>query len=233
MRAKAFAQASSRDFRQRISNTLKRKWQDPHFRSTMMEKIRARKSLAGSSTCEEHKRKISAAMRQKWLDPIYRQKALAGMAKRREEMGMVSSQLRRPTRMHTVGRSSEDFHKSSARLIQPRQNRKRKSKIASSPRPTLANSPVKDRVRNRTKSSCSCGKEDKLMGSATTVYTIDPEEARRLRMREQRRDLYDLLYGNEASRINNADGAAKVSILPGMFELSKFSNLIQQCHFIS
>jgi len=70
--------------RKRISESLKKRWEDPEFRAHMMEKFANRKSQQGDKRDESHRRKISVAMKRKWADEEYRKRATAGMAKGRE-----------------------------------------------------------------------------------------------------------------------------------------------------
>jgi hypothetical protein len=106
MKHKAKAAASNDATRKRISDTLKKKWEDPEFRSLMLEKIKTRKSQAGNTTDDSHRKKISEAMRKKWKDPSYRKAAIGGMAKKRgmtleeyEESRQKSTELRKTRRL--------------------------------------------------------------------------------------------------------------------------------------
>ncbi|GKZ01076.1 hypothetical protein MPSEU_001059200 [Mayamaea pseudoterrestris] len=75
--------SNATDTRRRISETLRAKWQDPEFRAIMVAKMANRKRNIGISLDETHRRKISEAMKAKWQDEVYRAKTLESIAARK------------------------------------------------------------------------------------------------------------------------------------------------------
>ena len=88
---------SSEDVRERISNTLKKKWQDPEFRAYMMEKMAKRKQPKDRTKSDEYRRKISESMKRKWEDPSYRARAINGMASSVKRKSTASGTVRKKT----------------------------------------------------------------------------------------------------------------------------------------
>ncbi|KAL9179293.1 hypothetical protein ACHAXT_008583 [Thalassiosira profunda] len=213
--------------RKRISETLKKKWEDPDFRATMMEKFANRKVSSGSRH-DSHRKRISDAMKKKWMDEEYRKRATEGMAKGRER---------------NVGKVKM------AKPVQPKMPRKDVGTVQS----LKALSPVKAAVRAAKRSKTTATKKTKRttrraatnrkttarkssdsassieavapISQSTTVTAAtkpapEPEPEKHpdgsiSRLREERRDLYDLLYGDEDG--NNADGQkGQVTGEPGM-----------------
>jgi hypothetical protein len=62
--------------REKISQTLKEKWQDPNFRSKMIQSIQQRERKTSLSPTQ--KERISEAMKKKWQDSDFRFKAMMG-----------------------------------------------------------------------------------------------------------------------------------------------------------
>jgi hypothetical protein len=183
--------------RQRISETLKKKWRDPEFRAEMLEKMSHRDNTMQHN--EDHRRKISEAMKAKWQDKEYREKTLKSIANRRGN-GPAS---RPKTKTATKGSSSEAS--SSMNVVQarkagdtPKKKRARKKAIriaeqgedaivARQPRPKGA--AKKTTTKNKAK-----GKKKEPDGSVN-------------RLREERRDLFDLLYGDEEFDSSDEDSS--------------------------
>ena len=75
--------------RKRIAETLKKRWEDPEFRSKMLTSFANRKAatddddddVSSRSKKQSHRQRISAAMKKKWMDEEYRKRATEGMAK--------------------------------------------------------------------------------------------------------------------------------------------------------
>lgn len=202
--------------RERISNTLKEKWKDPEFRAYMMEKI-ANRRAAPSTRGDDYRRKISESMKRKWEDPNYRAKAVKGMsnaAKGRVESTTDSPQ-KKPKKKPVVKKTKE---KTTSTSIKKDTTKSEKPKISITPVPMLTKVPVatpgvvkKKRRRKSTSSSTSTPTSKtpvKKKKPVLSKFGENEEEKKRLtRMKDQRRDLYDLLYGEEerAEQKSNLD----------------------------
>lgn len=173
--------------RKRIAETLKKKWEDPEFRASMMEKFKKRKTSSGSRG-QAHREKISAAMKKKWMDEEYRKRATDGMAKGREKM---SNTIR------------------AVKPVAPKKPRvKKATKGLSSVQPLTKGAGKKTAKKRKKKSTTKKKSTAKLTAvepitktSKKTVVKEEPKEPEPdgsiSRLREERRDLYDLLYGDE------------------------------------
>merc|ERR1712071_572445 len=202
--------------RERISNTLKEKWKDPEFRAYMMEKI-ANRRAAPSTRGDDYRRKISESMKRKWEDPNYRAKAVKGMsnaAKGRVESTTDSPQ-KKPKKKPVVKKTKE---KTTSTSIKKDTTKSEKPKISITPVPMLTKVPVatpgvvkKKRRRRSTSSSTSTPTSKtpvKKKKPVLSKFGENEEEKKRLtRMKDKRRDLYDLLYGEEerAEQKSNLD----------------------------
>lgn len=209
-------QNSSEDARKRIAETLRKKWEDPEFRAYMMDRMATRKK-ANVVVDDEHRKKISMAMKRKWQDASYRAKAVEGMRKHMEEnprpkrpagsrrkiggtkkaasdrvqvgdSGLFSVSSVAPQRK-TVPRKKKTTRKvgdgSAAGVMTKRKKRKKKAaKASGSSAPLEAVTPL-------TKAKLRSGKDDE------EEETIDMSDGSLDRLRLERRDLYDLLYGDE------------------------------------
>ena len=200
--------------RKRIAETLKKKWEDPEFRESMMEKFKNRKKSSASRD-KAHREKISAAMKKKWMDEEYRKRATEGMAKGRDRMS------------NTV---------SAVKPVQPKMPRKKKATNGE----LLSVQPLKKKAKTtvkREKKAASVKKKStsKVNGdSLTAVEPIlassklkddvkqsskvpEPEpDGSITRLREERRDLYDLLYGDEeeGNGSSNSGESATSTVAP-------------------
>jgi hypothetical protein len=203
---KATKVASEGDVRTRIGNTLKEKWKDPEFRSFMMEKISNRRKPEHQSHNEEHRQSISAAMKAKWQDPEYRAKAMEAMEKRRAERPPA-----KPRKPRTDAQKAARQRREGLKPSVPR--RKKKAPAIDSNgiaivEPVTASTARKSRASTRRKSTPY--NEASLEGAVEPLSS--PVKKRRRaapkkksgepdgsisRLREERRDLYDLLYGDD------------------------------------
>lgn len=201
--------------RQRISESLKKRWEDPDFRANMMDKFSKRKSNPANRN-EAHRQKISAAMKKKWMDEEYRKRATEGMAKGRErDMGKVKMakpvQPKMPTKRSTDSsnvmsvqslkplssvnvRTSVKKTKTSSSTTAKRKRKKVASKRKSSSSAGFGAAAV--RVVQPIASSPTPSATNKNLPNEEEV-TEHPDDGCISRLREERRDLYDLLYGDE------------------------------------
>jgi hypothetical protein len=190
--------------RAKISKTLKEKWQDPAFREKMTKAMNKRKKSSPAS--QSQKAKISAAMKKKWKDKEYRNKAIKGMTEYRESLPPKPKKFV-PKAVSTI--KIEDVYAVSPIKKGAKTKRKRKSsvKVAS----TNANS-VKKKKATKTKKKKKKKATLSLVQSETAIAKPISERTKGKkakkddgdisRMREERRDLYDLLYGDEPQNID-------------------------------
>jgi len=175
--------SSNMTSRERISNTLKEKWQDPEFRAYMLKSMEGRYNNQGTVASASHREKISNAMRKKWQDPDYRQKALDGMAKIRPAAMETRRRNRPPSipRPPRVPKVRVPRTPKAARAKRPRAAKKVKVKK------TATDAPPKETAAEKRANK----KEMELKNKMSS------ELKRRLRMKEKKPDLYDLLYGED------------------------------------
>jgi len=203
------------DMRQKISSSLKEKWQDPEFRSYMMEKFKKRRKPSGSLAASQRK-KISETMKLKWQDDKYRTKALKGMEKHRKTAplrlvaprkkatitsiktvsgGSVKSLAAvKPKKKKTIKKKKKPLLKDSASTVTVKASRKvKRPTIATSTRTSVnAVKPIKQSAPVKKKKKKKAAKKLKDDGNIE-------------RLREERRDLFDLLYGDDPGFLNDDD----------------------------
>lgn len=226
--------------RKRISESLKKRWEDPEFRAHMMEKFANRKSQQGDKRDESHRRKISVAMKRKWADEEYRKRATAGMAKGRErDYGQVKevkpvkrvSQLKSLEPMQPIapvasrGKKKKTKHLKSSfstakkkRSVKKRKasTTKRKTKSSSSDNNIKAVKAISPTAS--TKSTDISSSDTKPRSTSSGEKSTQEEDGSISRLREERRDLYDLLYGDEDDDVGrrvNGDNIDLQPVLPG------------------
>jgi len=181
--------------RKRISETLKKRWADPEFRSKMMKKIATRKPKDGKRN-DEHRRKISEAMKRKWADETYRRRATEGMAKGRRSAGEIRAVAPRTMKgaAKKTGGRGDLLALTPVKAVKPGKIKvkKKKSKKTS----------VKKKKRKST-GNLSAVKAMTSPGVKKTDTKVEEEvideDGSISRLREERRDLYDLLYGDDDS----------------------------------
>ena len=183
--------------RKRIAETLKKKWEEPEFRASMMDKFKKRKVSTGSRN-KEHREKISAAMKKKWMDEEYRKRATEGMAKGREKMNNTVREVKpvkakkTKTKRATKGKltSIEPLTKgvpTKTKTVAKRKKKSTKKKKSSSKGGDISLTAVQPITKTAKKKKATVKKTPK-----------EPEPDGSIsRLREERRDLYDLLYGDE------------------------------------
>ncbi len=230
--------------RKRIAETLKKRWEDPDFRTKMMTSFANRKADSTRSKQQSHRQRISDAMKQKWMDEEYRKRATEGMAKVRgsttnnttvNTVMPIQPKIARDHR--SIDTSKADDRDGFVKPLEPL------APIAKPP-PVIIDHPLPpikgDAVEKRTKPTTKKGGytkrkgktsiDNKSVGSsrieAVTQIVTTTSSAEKLsprmdleteqlkqrveeldheqhsdgcisRMREERRDLYDLLYGDE------------------------------------
>lgn len=211
MRQQTIKSSTSEETRQRISETLKKKWQDPEFRAEMMEKMSSSGgggSNKGLKHNAEHKRKISEAMKKRWQDDEYRGKLLDSIAKRKPP----------PKRMGSANGATKGSVKKREKIVvvQPMQpsegppkkrKRARKQKIvfAQSEEHAVQLRQAKPIEQNTEPAAKKERKKKEPDGSVN-------------RLREESRELFDLLYGDEDGFDNDDEDEEPVQRKPAFFE---------------
>jgi len=184
--------------RERISETLKKKWEDPEFRESMMEKFKNRKSHQSSAKAAEHRQKISEAMKKKWMDEEYRKRATRGMVRQRDSApprmvkpiqpkGIVAKSKLDPLNRSVKKKAKKKKKKSS---INSSSSTTTNASAAASPKkidasPITPIEPMSAEAAREIPKEQSLAKEEEL-----------PEGSIE-RLRRDRKDLYDLLYGDD------------------------------------
>ncbi len=201
-----FTRNGENKMRKKISNTLKEKWKDPEFRAKMMERMKTRKKPAGGLK-ESQRKKISEAMKLKWQDEKYRNKTIEGMEKHRRTVSTTTRKPRKTTR--TV-------QKKGIMQLTPTSlpKKKRKKKKATTTingtasikasrqvaRPIATAASEVESLKPKTKRKKTTKKKKKKIDATASTEDGDIQ-----RLREERRDLFDLLYGDDPGFLDNDD----------------------------
>jgi len=183
------------DTRKKISETLKAKWQDPEFREKMLAKMHTRNG-APVKRDAEYRKKISDAMKAKWQDKSYRDKTLSSIKRRAEAM----AKLRPPKPARTPRKKTQTVQL--AKVAKPRMPRRRRV-ARNAPKEIGENGEllpgetkkVKKKVKRKSTNKPTSGPSKKKKKSKRSK---EPDGSIN-RLRDERRDLYDLLYGDEDS----------------------------------
>jgi hypothetical protein len=193
---------SKTNVRSKISKTLKEKWKDPEFRQKMIDSMKDRKSTASNSTKSlEYRAKISAAMKKKWQDDEYREKAISGIQKYREQLPAKPVKTKVPSIKLAPAPAVTALKPMTNASVKTRKTTKRNSTAK-------ARSTKKEDIETGSDASKKNTKKSTVKLAQTAPqksvnYTSPPEEKKLnddgdiSRMREERRDLYDLLYGDD------------------------------------
>ena len=106
--------------RQKISASLRAKWQDPSFRAQMIENMARKRALASNDNSSSYnnqksssaRQKISEAIKAKWQDAEYREKIRLGMLNKRNAAAKnatsATSKSPRPSRVVSSGTKKKD-----------------------------------------------------------------------------------------------------------------------------
>lgn len=182
--------------------------------------MKGRKTPSSASS-EEQRAKISAAMKRKWQDENYRNKALKGMEKYRDSLP-PKIQKTRPPKSAKVDEIV---------AVTPMKKLKKKKRKANQVTVSSATAGVtkkkkkkKKAVKKKTvaaKSAVSLAKTaSKKNGPEAEVESSEKElrdDGDISRMRTERRDLYDLLYGDEGD--SHEEDVETMSQIPGVLDL--------------
>ena len=219
MREKTRQANTKADTRRKISESLRLKWQDPEFREEMLTKI-ANRSSSGERN-DSHRERISEAMKLKWQDEEYRKKTLKSIAKSRKKQvsspangkevkttpvkvvkkpvpSKASARASIPERRSTPSQASTSKQMSKVKgdnlgisFAQPLKARKASKK---SPKKKRVAKKKQKTVFGESVSSATAPESEAAPPSPTPNLKEDGSVSR---LREERRDLYDLLYGDE------------------------------------
>jgi len=186
--------------RQKISKTLKEKWQDPEFREKMLTAMRENKKKASSISISQ-RQKISEAMKKKWQNADYRKKALQGMEAYREALPP-----RPPKKKKITSKEAETIKLDDVFAVTPMgkgKKKKKKSKVTvSDGKAPTAKNPKRKRKKKSTVTlakqadpqSQNPKSQKRKVAAKKIEFNNDGDISQ---MREERRDLYDLLYGDD------------------------------------
>ncbi|KAL3789206.1 hypothetical protein HJC23_002791 [Cyclotella cryptica] len=187
--------------RARIAETLKKKWKDPEFRESMIKKFSNRRSQSRTKAME-HRQKISDAMKRKWMDEEYRKRAMDGMLKGRESAGpklvkpVQSKGLRKldPLKNQAAGGSGVKKKKKKKTTKSSSVAKRKKGSVEGvngNSSPLVPLEPISLSPSSSVKESPSVPPEEE---------ELEPEGSIQ-RLRKERRDLYDLLYGDDEDEV--------------------------------
>lgn len=196
------------DLRQKISDTLKAKWQDPDFRDKMMEKIRSRRA-ASNERDEEYRRKISEAMKVKWQDEEYRNRTTSSI--RQRALDSVKVRPPKPPKQKSSKKAKGATNKVRlAQVVMPRMSAEAKRRApveVDENGQSIVKAKVK-KVKKKQKvavkmvapltSGGDAGMDEVPVKKKveSTKKAKEPDGSIN-RLRDERRDLYDLLYGDD------------------------------------
>ena len=212
--------------RQKISKTLKEKWKDPEFRKKMMKSMENRKTKTGS-TSKAQREKISAAMKKKWQDEDYRNRTMKGMENYRKTLPPRPARKQKPKLMKTVSTANEIV------AVAPMKKLKKKARIARANKVKVSSltAGVKKTKKKKTAKKKRVAKKSNVTLAKTAKKKDGPSVVKETskgklkddgdisRMREERRDLYDLLYGDDGASDDNMDKVEEPSFTPGVLDI--------------
>ena len=200
------------EVREKISASLKKKWKDPEFRSEMLARISDRNSR--SNYGEVHRQKISRAMKEKWQDPEYREKTVKSINKRNEELRRKLPRKPRAKKSQVKGAAKGVAKKGGIQLVEPitsgkSTTKKKKSKAATKKTIRRMKRDEDDSVRPRAVKVKERGAAKKAPAKKKKRKEKPKEkepDGSVNRLKEERRDLFDLLYGDESFDDDDDDG---------------------------
>lgn len=216
--------------REKIANTLKKKWEDPKFRAYMMEKMKQRKKPA--KVTDEHRAKISAAMKKKWQDEKYREKAVGNI---RKAAATRPAARRRPASVEATKPKQRELKNGIVAMVPETAPRKKVKKKAVRKAATKTKAKTKTKTKTTATGTTAATKRKKkaapkkkkvvkaadegpddfgpieavkpLTQPKRVFEDLDDDEDDDLddfggdgdlaQLRHERRDLFDLLYGDE------------------------------------
>lgn len=210
---------SNPDVRKKVSNTLKKKWQDPEFRGQMVQKIQGRRR--SPATSQEFRDKLSLAMKEKWKDAEYREKTLQGIAKRNESVVREPRPASRPkpkAKKKPLKGSSPNGEVRMMRPLEPGEMKRSVKKVRKVKRKKVPEKreTVDDKGDLAVEvKAINTNPKAKVKKKATKAKTKEPDGSVN-RLREERRDLFDLLYGDDDQK---EDKDEVLPTQPSVFDL--------------
>jgi len=208
IKAKIKKSNSSEDVRKRISETLKKKWQDPEFRKYMLEKMATRNQSTAPHS-QTHRQKISETMKRKWQDKDYRAKAMTGMSKvrrattSRAARDAVNRKISETMKLkwqdenYRALMTNNNTRASSTQTRNPTKRTKRRN-TSNASRKRSAEKIIKQKP-SQPKKEVTIPQDVIIPHTTAKSLGIDIQEDQRRvsKLRQERRDLYDLLYGDD------------------------------------
>jgi hypothetical protein len=182
---------NSSSVRERIAETLRKRWEDPEFRENMMEKFKNRTKGQSSKKAKEHREKISLAMKQKWMDEEYRKRATKGMMKQR--MNAPPKLVKPVPSKGAVVKKLDPIKKTI------KKKKKKKSGATTVKRKTVGDDTDAKKIDASpilAMEPLSATAEREIAKASVEVEEELPEGSIE-RLRKERKDLYDLLYGDD------------------------------------
>jgi len=149
----------------------------------MLEKFSKRKQPTNVQRGEDYRKKISESMKRKWEDPTYRARALKGIksAIKKKAPNSVSRTLKKKKKKKKVVVKKKNSTQLNGQL-----KKKKKKKVT--------------RIKKVSPKTIEKGEKEKDGKTLNLPKFVGKDEEERMRvsqMKDQRRDLYDLLYGEE------------------------------------
>ncbi len=186
--------------RSKISQTLKDKWKDPAFREKMINAMKQNNKKRSTTTSREQREKISEAMKRKWQDDEYRSKTLKGMEEYRENLPPKPKKQTRVSKLASTIKLDDIYMVTPIKKAAKKKLVNKSFKVSGSKAATVKKS--KTKKKKAKKSNVKLVDESETTNSQPQHNgKSSSEESDILRMREERRDLYDLLYGDEQETI--------------------------------
>jgi len=211
--------------REKISKTLKEKWRDPKFREKMMDSMKDRKSPSATAS-QTQRDKISAAMKKKWKDKDYRKKTIQGMEKYRDSLPPKPD---KPVVAKVASTIKIDGIVAVAPMKKSKKKKRKASKVTVSAGEGVKKKKKKRAVKKKkasAKSKVSLAKISKKKDGPVPVEASKEtvkDDGDISRMRTERRDLYDLLYGDEGDS-NDEEIEEEPGQAPGVLDLDLSQN---------
>lgn len=186
--------------RAKISKTLKEKWQDPTFRDKMIKAMSTKKK--SSPTPQIQREKISAAMKKKWQDEEYRKKAMKGMEAYRESLPTKPKTKRIVSKAASTIQLDDVFEVAPLKKAKSKKKKSSKVKVASTSA-AVKKTKTKKKTKKATVQLAATAQDipKKTTKESNGKSKEKNDDGDISRMREERRDLYDLLYGDEPQEL--------------------------------
>ncbi|KAG7368288.1 NUMOD3 motif protein [Nitzschia inconspicua] len=212
----SYSKANSREeTRRKISESLKRRWSDPEFREDMTKKMaESRNGREAINYDSSYRKKISEAMKKKWQDPAYREKTLTSIQqaaqnrtgetsphrtkKKKSVTKSVDMQLITPLsatdlvrrKKKVVAKKKRSVRNVAVTPMEPRKASSSRSKLKGATRMSHHEQLGDDQLADLPKKNAKAKRKRK---------SSNEKDGSVSRLREERRDLFDLLYGDDDS----------------------------------